>query len=153
MEIREIAPADALARLRDGAVLVDVREAAERATGMADGAIGVPRAVLEADPRPHLPEADTEVLLICQSGRRSLQAAQALHALGYRRLASVAGGTSAWQAAGLPMLRDPGIDADFADRYSRHLLLPEVGLAGQQRLAAARVLLLGAGGLGAPAAY
>jgi molybdopterin/thiamine biosynthesis adenylyltransferase/rhodanese-related sulfurtransferase len=153
MEIREIAPAEALARLRDGAVLVDVREPAERATGMADGAIGVPRAVLEADPRPHLPEADAEVLLICQSGRRSLQAAQALHALGYRRLASVAGGTSAWQAAGLPMLRDPGIDADFADRYSRHLLLPEVGLAGQQRLAAARVLLLGAGGLGAPAAY
>src|SRR5690606_29145297 len=73
-------------------------------------------------------------------------------AQGYRNLASVSGGTTAWSAAGLPMLR-PQLEPDFEDRYSRHLRLPEVGLHGQQRLAAARVLVIGAGGLGSPAAY
>ncbi|HEX5960777.1 MAG TPA: molybdopterin-synthase adenylyltransferase MoeB, partial [Rhodanobacteraceae bacterium] len=91
-------------------------------------------------------------LLICQGGRRSQLSAQALHARGYRNLASVAGGTVAWETAALPMLR-PDIDADFSERYSRHLRLPEVGLQGQQRLASTRMLLIGAGGLGSPAAF
>ena len=71
---------------------------------------------------------------------------------GYRNLASVEGGTSAWQAAGLPMV-EPDIDADFSERYSRHLRLPEIGLDGQRRLEATRVLVVGAGGLGSPAAF
>jgi molybdopterin/thiamine biosynthesis adenylyltransferase len=119
---------------------------------MARGALGVVREELEAQPARFLPDTGAEVLLICQSGRRSMLAARALQGQGYRTLASVAGGTEAWDAAGLPMLR-PDLDPDFEDRYSRHLRLPQVGLEGQQRLASARVLVLGAGGLGSPAAF
>lgn len=152
MAVRELSVTEALARQRDGAVLVDVRDAHERDTGMAAGARGIARADLEADPNAWLPDADAEVLLICQGGSRSRLAAEALQRQGYRRVASVAGGTSAWEAAALPMV-GPALDAAFAERYSRHLRLPEVGLAGQRRLQAARVLLVGAGGLGSPAGF
>jgi molybdopterin/thiamine biosynthesis adenylyltransferase/rhodanese-related sulfurtransferase len=152
MSIRELTPIQALDRVRAGALLVDVRAGHERALGIAEGARGIERALLEAAPHTHLPDPAAEIVLICQSGRRSQLAAQALQARGYRNLASVHGGTSAWQAAGLPMLR-PQLDEDFSERYSRHLRLPEVGLEGQQKLEAARVLLIGAGGLGSPAAF
>jgi molybdopterin/thiamine biosynthesis adenylyltransferase/rhodanese-related sulfurtransferase len=147
----ELTPAEAHARQRAGARLVDVREDEERALGMAEGAVGVPRAALEADPASTLPDRDAEVLLVCAAGQRSLRAAEALRAAGYTRLASVRGGMAAWMAAGLPLQAGPE-DADFLDRYSRHLRLPGVGLDGQRRLASATVLMVGAGGLGAPAA-
>lgn len=152
-QVHELDPAAARARQRAGAVLVDVRAAHERALGMAEGAMGAAREALEAEPGAFLPPAaaDPEILLICQGGRRSMLAAQALQARGYRKVASVAGGTTAWADAGLPMTRADA-DDDFLDRYSRHLRLPEVGLAGQQRLAETTMLLLGAGGLGSPAA-
>ena len=149
---REVSPAEALALQRAGAVLVDVREGHERELGMAEDALGVDRATLEADPAAHLADRSREVLLICQTGRRSALAATALEALGFERVSSVAGGTIAWESAGLPMRR-PDVDADFLDRYSRHLRLPGIGLDGQRRLQGARMLLLGAGGLGSPAAY
>ncbi len=152
MSIRELTPAEALDRFRAGAFLVDVRAEHDRALGMAEGARGVERAHLEAAPASHLPAFDAEIVLICQSGTRSQLAARALQAQGYRNLASVAGGTSAWLADGLPMIR-PQLDADFSERYSRHLRLPEVGLEGQKKLEAARVLLVGAGGLGSPSAF
>lgn len=150
-DVPELDPAQALARQRDGAVLVDVREDGERASGMAEGALGVARGALEAEPDRWLPDPGREVLLLCASGRRSLLAAQALQAAGYRHVASVAGGTERWRGEGLPMSAATA-DPEFLERYSRHLLLPEVGLAGQQRLAAARIVLVGAGGLGSPAA-
>ena len=152
MSIRELSPSEAHARQRAGAVLVDVRAAHERAFGMAGAALGVSGEELKVNPAGHLPDPAVEILLICQGGRRSLQAAQALAALGYRNVSSVAGGTDAWQADGLPMQR-ADMDDDFGDRYSRHLRLPEVGLHGQRKLETARVLLVGAGGLGSPAAY
>jgi molybdopterin/thiamine biosynthesis adenylyltransferase/rhodanese-related sulfurtransferase len=152
MAIRKLTPVEASQRLRNGAVLIDVRADHERALGMAEGARGIERALLEAAAHMHLPDLATEVLLICQSGQRSQLAAQGLALQGYRNLASVEGGTSAWQAAGLPMV-EPDIDADFSERYSRHLRLPEVGLDGQRRLEVARVLVVGAGGLGSPAAF
>ena len=152
MVLEEISVVEALARSRAGALFVDVRAEHERALGMAEGARGIVREVLEADPRTWLPDEDAEILLICQSGRRSQLAAEALQRRGYRRVRSVAGGTTAWQAASLPMTR-PDLDDDFSERYSRHLRLPEVGLAGQRRLEAARVLIVGAGGLGSPSAF
>ncbi|MUV14848.1 molybdopterin-synthase adenylyltransferase MoeB [Lysobacter sp. HX-5-24] len=152
MSVHERTPAEALARQQAGALLVDVRDAHERALGTAHGARGIARAELEADPSAHLPDTTAEILLICQSGRRSQFAADALASHGYTNLASVIGGTVAWSAAGLPM-DAPELDDDFSDRYSRHLRLPEVGLAGQTRLEAASVLVIGAGGLGSPVAY
>ena len=152
MQIRLLSPNDAHARQRAGALLVDVRAAHERALGMADHALGIVREDLQADSATYLPDLDAEILLICQRGARSLQVAEILIARGYRNLSSVEGGTDAWDAAGLPMQR-ADVDADFSERYSRHLRLPDVGLQGQKTLEAARVLLVGAGGLGSPAAY
>src|SRR5690606_33908472 len=154
MAIEELTPREAFRRARNGARLIDVREDHERAAGMAEGARGVACAVLEDAPAAHIPGSADEVILICQTGRRSGRAAEALAALGYAKVTSVAGGTSRWLAEGLPMSGPAaGFDADFHERYSRHLLLPEIGPEGQKRLEAARVLLLGAGGLGSPAAY
>lgn len=154
MPIPELRPDEVPARQRDGALLVDVREAHERATGMAEGALSIAMGELVYAPASHLPSPDAAILLICQSGMRSQRAAQMLAEQGYANVASVAGGTARWIAEGLPtVLPDSGMDADFAERYSRHLRLPQVGVEGQRRLEAARVLLVGAGGLGSPAAY
>lgn len=152
MPISQISPDEAVVRMRAGALLIDVRGEHERALGMAEGARGIDRATLEANPEHFIAGMDTELLLLCERGQRSQQVVVTLENRGYRNLASVVGGTEAWDAAGLPMQR-PDIDADFSERYSRHLRLPEVGLEGQKRLQAARMLLVGAGGLGAPAAY
>jgi sulfur-carrier protein adenylyltransferase/sulfurtransferase len=154
MSIPEIQPQQALERQRRSAVLIDVREAHERALGMAEDALGIAMGELIAAAAEHLPDKTVEVLLICQSGMRSLRTAEALAAQGYANVASVAGGTQRWIAESLPMVKPVGdIDADFAERYSRHLRLPQVGLEGQRKLESARVLLVGAGGLGSPAAY
>ena len=154
MIVPELTPAEARERQRRGAVLIDVREEHERASGMAEGARGIAMNALIASAAENLPDSDVEVLLICQSGMRSLRTAEALAAQGYANVASVAGGTERWTTESLPLVKPVGgIDADFAERYSRHLRLPQVGLEGQRRLEAARVLLVGAGGLGSPAAY
>jgi len=157
MFIPEITPRDAHQRQSLGAVLIDVREDHERAFGMAEGARGIERAELERDPLLHVPDRDEALVLICQSGGRSMLAAEVLQRLGYRNVVSVRGGTSRWIADGLPLARpevgETAVDHDFHERYSRHLLLPEIGARGQRRLEAARVLLIGAGGLGSPAAF
>lgn len=154
MKIPEISPREARQRLVHGATLVDVRDEGERAQGMAEGARGIVRGELEDDPTLHFPDRDAELLLICQSGGRSMLTAETLQRLGYRNLASVRGGTSRWIAEGLPVSRPQvEIDQDFHARYARHLRLPEIGSRGQRRLEAARVLLIGAGGLGSPAAF
>jgi molybdopterin/thiamine biosynthesis adenylyltransferase/rhodanese-related sulfurtransferase len=151
MDVRELDPAEAWQRQRDGALLVDVREAHERALGMAEDARGIALGELVESPASLL-DANAEVLLICQSGKRSMRAAQALLDAGFAQVASVRGGTTRWQAEGLPM-READFDLDFGERYSRHLRLPGVGLGGQRKLEAARMLVVGAGGLGSPAAF
>ena len=153
-EIIELTPAEAIDRMRAGAVLVDIREAHERASGHAEGALGIAKAELEADPAIALPDRDGVILLICQSGGRSLQATKILQARGYTNVYSVAGGTTRWIAEGLPLIKPHAdFDADYHERYSRHLKLPEVGAAGQRKLEAARVAMIGVGGLGSPAAF
>ena len=155
MTIRAISPDDVASWLAEGAVFIDVREDHERARGQAAGARGVAKAQLLAEPDRHLADRDAPVVLICQMGGRSMDAARALEAAGYTRLASVEGGTQRWQDEGRPMVR-PDMSAetiDFNERYSRHLLLQEVGVEGQRRLEGSRVLMIGAGGLGSPAAF
>lgn len=136
-----------------GSRLLDVREPGEHALGLPEGALPVPRASLESEPERITPDTGAELLLICGSGRRSLLAARALQARGYERLCSVAGGFEDWCREGLPTVAGAPDDVDFLERYSRHLRLPQVGLEGQRRLAQSRVLLVGAGGLGSPAAF
>ncbi|EWC52734.1 molybdopterin biosynthesis protein MoeB [Xanthomonas citri pv. glycines str. 8ra] len=155
MSSHDISPADARARALQGALLVDIRQLHERASGQAEGALAIAQNSLETEPAVHLPEQTRAIVLICQSGKRSAHTAAILRTHGYAHVASVAGGTSAWASAGLPLVRPtlPADEQDFLERYSRHLRLSQVGLEGQRRLARARVLLIGAGGLGSPAAF
>lgn len=143
-----VTPQQAHDRQRAGALLVDVREEHERASGMAAGAV----ACAMADLADTFGDPNREIHVICESGLRSARAAAALLERGYARVFSVEGGTRRWRADGLPMVVPEG-DADFFERYSRHLRLPGVGVDGQRRLESARVLLVGAGGLGSPAAF
>ena len=149
--IERIAPAEALRRHQRGAALIDVREDNERAAGKPAGSVGIPLGVLAERIAGVVSDRDAQVMLSCASGARSLRGAVTLQELAYTHVASVDGGFLRWNAEGLPV--DAGLlDADAAERYSRHLLLPEVGAAGQEKLARARIALVGAGGLGSPSA-
>lgn len=150
--IGEIEPAEALARQARGALLIDVREDAERTTGMPVGALGLSRGFLELRIARAEPDPTREILTLCGSGMRSLLAADTLKNLGYANVRSVAGGFARWKSEGLPVAFNETLDADAAERYSRQIKLSNVGAEGQAKLARARVVMLGAGGLGAPAA-
>ena len=149
--VSEVSPAEALARQTDGALLIDIREDTERAAGTPTGASGLSRGFLEL--RIEQLQADREypIMLLCGQGPRSLLAVESLQHLGYRQVSSVAGGFERWKAEGLPITTS-ALDSDAAERYMRQLRLPQVGERGQAKLAAASVVILGAGGLGAPAA-
>ena len=150
MGVRVLMPAQARERQQAGARLIDIRSESERAAGMAEGAEAVGRDDLLGDAPAQLPR-DAAILLICQRGLRSLATAQSLIAKGFGDVASVEGGTEAWRDAGLPMTHE--LDPDFAERYSRQMRLPDVGVEGQRKLQAARIVIAGAGGLGSPAAF
>ncbi|HJU25857.1 MAG TPA: rhodanese-like domain-containing protein, partial [Rhodanobacteraceae bacterium] len=119
MTVREISPQEALRRQQAGALLLDVREPYEHATGMAEGAIALPLGEVLQRIGDVVPDRTREILAICAHGPRSLRAAHALQQLGYARVVSVAGGTARWRDEGLPTQK-PGGDEDFYDRYSRH---------------------------------
>ena len=148
--VAEVSVTEALAHQRSGALLIDVREEAERASGTPVGALGLSRGFLELRIEEAEPDRQRDILVLCGSGQRSLLAAEALQRMGYRKVSSVVGGMGAWKAAGLPMSTG-ALDADAAERYARQMLLPQIGAAGQAALAAAKVLVVGAGGLGSPA--
>jgi molybdopterin/thiamine biosynthesis adenylyltransferase/rhodanese-related sulfurtransferase len=134
-----------------GVILIDVREPDEWSQGMAAGALPVSRSELTVHACRHISSFEQTVMLICAGGSRSLACAEALHAQGYTHISTVTGGTQAWQAANLPMQNYAA--NDFEQRYARQLILPNVGRQGQDRLAKARVVIVGAGGLGSPCAY
>lgn len=151
-EINEVEPAQAHAMQREGAALVDVREQDEIAAGSPEGALHMGRGYLELRIEDAVPDLDRPILTLCGGGTRSLFAAEDLKRLGYRNVHSVAGGFNGWKNKGLPFSIPRMLDAAERERYSRHLLMPEVGEQGQLKLMDSRVLLIGAGGLGSPAA-
>ena len=150
----EIEPNEAWRRMQEeGALLVDVREEYEWAMGKPLDSVGLPRSHVEFQIERVAPDPQREVLLICAAGMRSLLVADALRRMGYKRVASIAGGFTRWRADGLPVVENDLLDADARERYDRHLKLPQIGIEGQKRLLNSRVLIVGAGGLGSPAAF
>ena len=135
-----------------GATLIDVREQDEVDQGAIPGAIHIPRGYLEMRVENAVPDRDTPIVVYCAGGTRSLFGAETLQQLGYSNVRSLAGGFNGWKTAGLSWGIPQTLTPDQRRRYSRHLILPEVGEAGQRKLLDARVLIVGAGGLGSPAA-
>jgi molybdopterin/thiamine biosynthesis adenylyltransferase len=136
----------------EGFILLDVREADEVRSGYIDGAVTIPRGFLEFQAANKMPDTDKEVVVYCAGGARSLLAAQVLRSMGYDQVSSMAGGITRWKDSGKPVVRDRQLTTEQLERYSRHFLLPQIGEKGQGRLLDAKVLLVGAGGLGSPAA-
>ena len=139
-------------RVAPGAVVLDVREADEYEQGALPGALHIPRGTLETSIEMQVPDHATPLVVYCAGGTRSAFAAKTLGELGYADVVSVIGGFNRWKDEGRDWVTPQTLDADQRNRYKRHLLLPEVGETGQQQLLASKVLLLGAGGLGSPAA-
>ncbi len=131
---------------------LDVRELDEYEQGMIPGSVFLPRGHLEAQAENRLPEKDAEIVVYCAGGVRSAFATETLQRLGYSNVSSMAGGFGAWKNEGRNWITPAVLDPEQRNRYHRHLLLPEIGEEGQQRLLESKVLLLGAGGLGSPAA-
>jgi molybdopterin/thiamine biosynthesis adenylyltransferase/rhodanese-related sulfurtransferase len=149
-EIEEVDARGAQALL-DSSVLVDVREEDEWSEGHIPGAVHVPRGFLESRIERVAPDRAQPVVLYCAVGSRSAFAAKTLEELGYENVVSLAGGYTDWKRNGFPTQLPVGLDPEQRSRYSRHILIPEVGVEGQLKLLASRVLLIGAGGLGSPA--
>src|SRR5919198_437651 len=137
----------------DGPVVVDVREQHEFEESHLPGAVHVPRGHLESRIEGAAPDKSQRVITYCASGNRSALAANTmLKELGYENVESMTGGITLWKDRGYEVEVPKSLSPDQRERYSRHLLIPEIGLEGQQKLLEAKVLLLGAGGLGSPAA-
>ncbi|RKG62964.1 molybdopterin-synthase adenylyltransferase MoeB [Corallococcus sp. CA054B] len=152
-EIREVSHEHVHTLLGSGSKvkLVDVREADEYAGGRLPGAVHIPRGYLELRIEEKA-DRDEELVLYCAGGTRSALAARTLREMGYTRVSSLAGGYNRWSDAALPVEKPVVLSAEQKERYRRHLILPEVGEEGQAKLLKSKVLLLGAGGLGSPAA-
>jgi molybdopterin/thiamine biosynthesis adenylyltransferase/rhodanese-related sulfurtransferase len=140
-------------RDRQDIVLVDVREKHEWNEGHIPGAIHVPRGYLELQIEEAVPDKSKTVVLYCAGGVRSLMSGSTLQQMGYDKVISMSGGFGQWKGNGYAFVQPRTLSEAQNKRYSRHLLIPEVGEQGQFKLLDSRVLLIGAGGLGSPAAY
>jgi len=152
-QIQEVDPAEVSEHLGNGVTLVDVRESEEWDRGHIPGAVHVPRGYLESRIDGAVADRDAPVVLYCASGQRSALAAHTLtELLGFTNVRSMTGGITLWKDRGYKVEVPKVLTAEQKERYGRHILLPEVGADGQAKLLDAKVLLLGAGGLGAPTA-
>ena len=134
-------------------IVLDVRESDEWRQGHLEGALPLPRGFLEIKVESAIPNKDAPIIAYCAGGVRSLLAAKAMKEMGYRNVSSMAGGYTAWKNGGFKWVQDFQYTPEQLIRYSRHFLLPEVGEDGQAKLLQAKVLMVGAGGLGSPSAY
>ncbi|HZD40040.1 MAG TPA: molybdopterin-synthase adenylyltransferase MoeB [Terriglobales bacterium] len=144
---------DLLAKNGKSYVVLDVREKDEWREGHLEGALSLPRGFLEIKVETAVPDKSAPIITYCAGGTRSLLAGKILREMGYQDVSSMAGGYSAWKNAGFKWVQDFQYTPEQLVRYSRHFLLPEVGEEGQAKLLQAKVLLVGAGGLGCPAAF
>ena len=152
-QVEEIEPFEAAQEIEGGdVVLIDTREPHEYQEAHLENGKLVPPGLLADEIAAAAPDKSGRTIIYCRSGNRSYKAAEQLEALGYTDVASMAGGIVLWQEQGLPVVSTSGMTPEQRDRYSRHTLLPEVGVDGQLKMLNAKVLLLGAGGLGAPTA-
>ena len=151
-EIPEVSVEEVESRRKrgDDFILLDVREKDEVRAGYIDGAVTIPRGFLEFQAAGQIPNTDKDVVVYCAGGARSLLAAKVLRSMGYDRVSSLAGGITRWRDAGYAVVRDRQLSAEQLERYSRHFLLSQIGEKGQGKLLDAKVLLVGAGGLGSP---
>jgi molybdopterin/thiamine biosynthesis adenylyltransferase/rhodanese-related sulfurtransferase len=151
--VQEVDPAEVSEHLGNGITLIDVRESEEWDAGHIPGAKHVPRGYLESRIEAAAPDKDARVILYCASGQRSALAARTLEdLLGYTNVSSMNGGITLWKDRGYDVEVPQSLTKEQRERYSRHLLVPEIGLEGQTKLLNAKVLALGAGGLGSPIA-
>ncbi|HBQ05003.1 MAG TPA: molybdopterin biosynthesis protein MoeB, partial [Acidimicrobiaceae bacterium] len=151
-QIAEVDTLQAAQLIQDGYETLDVREPEEFEQGAITGAIHIPRGHLESQIEQRLPKRDSKIMVYCAGGSRSAFAAKTLNDLGYSEVISMDGGFTKWKSEGRPWDLPKTLNHNQRNRYQRHLLLPEIGEQGQQELLEAKVLLLGAGGLGSPAA-
>ena len=156
-QIAQVDPGDVNERLRDGngdapVAIIDVRESEEVERGLIPGAKHVPRGHLESRIEGAVPDRSQQVVLYCASGNRSALAAKTLQELGYENVESMTGGYTLWKDRGYKVEVPKVMTPEQRERYSRHMLVPEIGPEGQQKMLDAKVLLLGAGGLGSPTA-
>jgi molybdopterin/thiamine biosynthesis adenylyltransferase/rhodanese-related sulfurtransferase len=152
-QIEEVDPSEVKELVDEGVAIIDVRETEEFAAGHLPGAKHVPRSYLETRIEGVVPDRSTQIILYCASGNRSAYGTRTLiQELGYEHVRSMTGGITLWKDRGYEVTIPRALTAEQRDRYSRHLLIPEIGAEGQQKLLDAKVLLLGAGGLGSPTA-
>jgi sulfur-carrier protein adenylyltransferase/sulfurtransferase len=152
-QIEEVDPSEVKELIDEGVAIIDVRETEEVDRGHLPGAKHVPRSYLETRIEGVVPDRATPIILYCQSGNRSAYGARTLtEDLGYENVRSMTGGITLWKDRGFDVVVPKTLTPEQRDRYSRHMLVPEIGAEGQQKLLDAKVLLLGAGGLGSPTA-
>ena len=150
--IQETDASGAAALLTQGYMILDVREPEEYKQGSVPNALHIPRGILESNIENHIPDYEQPIVVMCASGVRSVFATETLHQMGYTTVVSMDGGFNQWKQIGLECENPYTLNSEQRSRYQRHLQLPEVGEGGQMKLLDAKVLLLGAGGLGSPAA-
>jgi len=151
-DITEISTDQAADHIAQGAQILDVREPDEHAEGALIGAVHIPRGHLEAQVEGKFFDKDAPIVVYCAGGVRSAFAVQTMQQLGFTNAMSMDGGYGRWKDEGRDWKAPASLTPEQSNRYKRHLLLPEVGVEGQQKLLDAKVLMLGAGGLGSPAA-
>ena len=151
-EITEVSTEEAEALKAKGALFLDVRELDEYEQGAIPEAFHIPRGTLETSVEGRIPDRDTQLVVFCAGGVRSALAAKSLQDLGYGKVVSMDGGFDRWKNDGRNWSEPKMLSPEQRNRYHRHLIMPEVGEAGQQKLLESKILLLGAGGLGSPAA-